>query len=52
MDDTSGGFLILFLSVMDFTDDHCLLLAAVPLQRNRMTTGGVVVFPFSPPLFL
>lgn len=29
VDDSSGSFIILFLSVMDFTDDHCLLLAAV-----------------------
>lgn len=44
----SRGFIIQFLSVMDFTDYHCLRSTAALLQRNRTTTGGVVLFP-SPP---
>lgn len=44
----SRGFIIQFLSVMDFTDYHCLRSTAALLRRNRTTTGGVVLFP-SPP---
>lgn len=41
----SRGFIIQFLSVMDFADYHCLRSTAALLQRNRTTTGGVVLFP-------
>lgn len=46
----SRGFIIQFLSVMDFTDYHCLRSTAALLQRNRTTTGGVVLFPSPLPI--
>lgn len=47
VDDSSGSFIILFLSVMDFSDDHCLLLAAVT-EKPDDNWGSFGLLPYSP----
>lgn len=50
-DDDSGRFIILFLSVMDFTDDHCLLCCyRTEPDDNWRSWGLPLPTPWSVPL--
>lgn len=44
------GFIILLLSVMDFTDPESAARCCAAAAELCTTTGGFVVFPFPPPL--